>query len=330
MQQSYELLREVSRTFALSIEQLPQGPRDALTLGYLLLRISDGIEDHPAFSADDKAHLLRVWEKVMAGGEAAETLTSRISQLDEINPEMEVALAAPRLLAEVRKLPPDVQAAVLPEVRRTTLGMARWQIQGPVVRTMPEMDDYMHEVAGRVGYLITDVFACYSPAIARRRHELRALGREFGLGLQAVNIIRGIRADHERGWTFVPETLLAAHGVHGGGLLQPENLEPALEVVDALVAKAEGHLAFGLQYVLMLPRRLHRMRLMCAWPLMFAARTLAVSRGNPAVLASEAKIPREDVRRIMRSTAALGRCNSWLRWYYAHLLRGGTAGAAGE
>ncbi len=45
---SYEMLRNVSRTFALSIEQLPGLQREAVTVAYLLFRVADCIEDHDA------------------------------------------------------------------------------------------------------------------------------------------------------------------------------------------------------------------------------------------------------------------------------------------
>ena len=41
----YRMLRQVSRTFALSIELLPRVLRDALTVAYLMLRVSDYLED---------------------------------------------------------------------------------------------------------------------------------------------------------------------------------------------------------------------------------------------------------------------------------------------
>ena len=63
-----------------------------------------------------------------------------------------------------------------------------------------------YHLAGIVGYLLTDIFACYSPSIGRLKEKLMPLGYEFGLALQTVNIIRGIRKDYERGWVFVPVT----------------------------------------------------------------------------------------------------------------------------
>ena len=48
------ILPKVSRTFALTIPQLPQPLRRAVTNAYLLCRIADTIEDEPAFSAEEK------------------------------------------------------------------------------------------------------------------------------------------------------------------------------------------------------------------------------------------------------------------------------------
>ncbi|CAN5304247.1 phytoene/squalene synthase family protein [soil metagenome] len=319
MAQHHQMLREVSRTFALSIEQLPGPSREALTLAYLLLRVSDGIEDHPSIGVGRKVELLELWESVLAGTERPAALPAAIGDLDPDNPEIAVALRSEDLLARVERLPAGLKESLLGRVRKTTLGMARWQRHGPRVADEAELDDYMHQVAGRVGYLITDVFAWYSPALRERRDELLELGREFGLGLQTVNVIRGLRGDLRRGWIFVPQTYLDDAGLSGEELFDPAEVARALQVVERLVVKAERHLRQGLEYVLTLPRRLHRYRLMCIWPLLFATRTLAVSRGNPRVLRDEAKITREDVRAIMRASTIFGWSNRWLEWYYERL-----------
>jgi len=49
-----ELLEGVSRTFALTIPQLPGGLREAVTNAYLLCRIADTIEDDPGLDAETK------------------------------------------------------------------------------------------------------------------------------------------------------------------------------------------------------------------------------------------------------------------------------------
>jgi farnesyl-diphosphate farnesyltransferase len=94
-----------------------------------------------------------------------------------------------------------------------------------------------------------------------------------------------------------------------------------MEVVEMLAVKAEGHLRHGIDYIAAFPRRHHRIRLACMWPLFFAARTLAVSRHNQSVLLDEAKIGRGEVKRIMRDTTMFGWSNHWVRWYYRVLLQ---------
>lgn len=195
----YEMLRRVSRTFALSIEQLPQVLRDSITVSYLLLRISDCLEDHANIPASYKAELLRLWAKVLSDLAPIETLTGSIVDLDGSDPEVYVAQHAQEVVDMLHKLPPPLQEAIIDRVNRTSLGMARWQDHGPFVDTEQEMDDYMHQVAGRVGYLLTDIFAWYSPVIRERKAELMPLSRQYGLALQTVNVIRGMRKDYERG-----------------------------------------------------------------------------------------------------------------------------------
>ena len=48
------ILPKVSRTFALTIPQLPPQLRRAVANAYLLCRIADTIEDEPALSAEQK------------------------------------------------------------------------------------------------------------------------------------------------------------------------------------------------------------------------------------------------------------------------------------
>lgn len=316
-----ELLRSVSRTFALSIEQLPPVLRDSVAVAYLLLRVSDCLEDHATMPVPRKAELLRLWARVLEEGVPVENLTRRIADLDGEDPEVYVAQHAGRVLAMLDPLPAAIQEAIIGRVAKTSRGMARWQEHGPFVSDMAEMDDYMHEVAGRVGYLLTDIFAWYSPVIRARKAELMPLSREYGLALQTVNVIRGMRKDYERGWVFVPQSVYERFGLSRDTLFEPSNVEAALQVVQVLADKAEAHLRHGLDYIAAFPRRQHRIRLACMWPLFFAVRTLAVSRHNAEVLRAEAKIGRAQVGAIIRQTTLFGWSNHWLAYYYAQLAR---------
>lgn len=319
MERHYEILRKVSRTFALSIEHLPTVLRDAITLAYLLFRVSDCLEDHDGLPVQQKVVLLRRWAQVLEGVEPVETLTKDLMHLDSNDHEVYVAQHADVVLEGVRTLPTALQTVITQGAHSTTLGMARWQAHGPYVEDEAALDDYMHQVAGKVGYLVTDVFAWYVPRLQAKIERLKPLAREFGLALQTVNIVRGMRKDYERGWVFVPQTFYEPLGLTRDSLFDPANLDQAMQVVARLADKAERHLKNGLAYVQEIPQIRHRLRLACIWPLFFAVKTLAVSRENPDVLLDEAKITRGDVKEIIVKTQLLGWSNGWLRFYYRQL-----------
>ena len=312
-------LREVSRTFAVSIERLPSTLREAVMISYLLLRVSDCLEDNDVLEPQRKMELLQLWTQILAGEASAETLISAVAHLDGSDPEVYVAQHADELLEELYQLPEEVRQIINGHVIQSSLGMARWQEHGPFVDTEEEMDDYMCQVAGRVGYLLTDLVGWYSPAFQKREALLRPLARHFGLALQTVNIIRGLRKDYERGWVFVPRTFYEPLGLTRDSLFAQENTERALQVINILADKAETHLQHGLEYIITIPPSYHGIRLACMWPLFFAKKTLALSRDNMNVILGGAKITRMDVVSIVRQTTLMGWSNQWLRSYYQRL-----------
>ena len=95
-----------------------------------------------------------------------------------------------------------------------------------------------------------------------------------------------------------------------------------MDVLDTLVRKAERHFDGARAYVTLLPRSHVRIRLFCLLPLFFGLRTLAISRGNEAVLDGEVKITRREVRSIARKSTAFGISNGWVQRYSERLLGG--------
>jgi farnesyl-diphosphate farnesyltransferase len=314
-----DLLRSASRTFAIGIEQLPGVLCDAGTVAYLLLRVSDYLEDNEDMDSEKKVNLLNVWVEILRGSAASEELTQYLQEVDTSNPDAVVAQHAGDILARLATLPQEVQEIINDHVIHSTLGMARWVERGPEVNDEEDLDDYMFEVAGRVGYLLTHLFAWYSSTIRNRKDRLLPLAREFGLALQTVNVIRGLRKDYERGWVFVPRKYLAQVHLTEHELFQPENRAAAIQVLDMLADKAERHLHAALTCVKTLPPWQHRIRLACIFPLMFAIRTLAISRRNAHVFEDEAKISRDEVKQIVVDSKLWGWSNAWLDIYFQKL-----------
>ena len=88
-----------------------------------------------------------------------------------------------------------------------------------------------------------------------------------------------------------------------------------MEIVDGLLAKATRHFQAAEQYIALLPRFRSKLRFFCLLPYFFGVRTLALSRNNPAVLLSEVKLSRGEVRSIATRTRLLGWSNAWISGY---------------
>jgi farnesyl-diphosphate farnesyltransferase len=292
---------------------------NAVTIAYLLLRVSDYLEDDHHIAPGKKVELLNLWGKVLIGQGSPVAFRQQLEFPPELSPDAHVALEAVSLIDALNRLPEIPQALIVQHVHASTMGMAYWVERGPLIRDESDMDNYMHEVAGRVGYLVTKLFAIYSRSIKFRVDRLLPLARECGLALQTVNVIRGLKKDYDRGWIFVPESYCLAVEISRDDLFNPRYEEQALQVVDMLVTKADGHLKSAREYFRTLPQWKHAIRLSCLYPLLFAIRTLAISRKNSQVLLGEAKMTRAEVKKIVRDSTIWGWSNAWVDSYIARL-----------
>ncbi len=315
----HTLLVRSSRTFAVGIEILPVPLRGEITVAYLLLRVSDYLEDNQELGDDEKVVLLEEWRRVLGGSGDRDSLIGRLSEAEEDTPDAFVARHTGTVLGGLNRLAPASREILVRRVRESSAGMARWTKRGPVFRTEADLDDYMHEVAGRVGHLLTELFVLRLSGVGSEKERMMELGREFGLALQTVNVIRGLHEDRDRGWVYVPTAFLPAPAIPASELFEPANHSAAMAVLARLVEKADRHLAAARAYIRLIPRRHHRVRLFCLLPLLFAVRTLALSRGNPDVLVRETKMTRGEVEAITRRAKMLGFSNRWIDRYCRRL-----------
>jgi farnesyl-diphosphate farnesyltransferase len=328
-----ELLHAASRTFAVGIDLLPHPLRKEVEIAYLLLRVSDYLEDSPVMELQRKVDLLEAWADVLADSRAVADFERALGPVTEDSPDALVARNVARVhgaLASTDRT--ESRELIRRHVRDSTLGMARWVKRGPDIATEDDLDDYMHEVAGRVGWLLTDLFAQDVPKVAQARQEMLGLGREFGLGLQTVNVIRGLHVDWRRGWIYVPRTFLEEADLDPTTMFEDDGAAMAgkARALNRLVTKAERHLAAAGHYIERLPRRRHGIRLFCQLPYFFALRTLALSRGNTRVFRGEVKINRKEVERITGATRLLGWSNQWLRWHATRLSHAASVAEGAE
>ncbi len=325
MQEYYALLRRTSRTFALGIEALPHPLRDAVTLAYLALRVSDYFEDSPELSTPEKIEALGRWESALRHLSrdtpppgTGDGIAALVHDADAELPDLQAALKAETILEGISRLPSPLRLPIVEHTTATTRGMAEWAERGADFPDEGALDDYMFEVAGRVGLLLTDLFTLHSPRVAQRRGELLAFASSFGLALQTVNVIRGLHEDPRRGWTYVPRDWIAglAHAPVSAGPAEPAlsvlDGEGRLRLVDRLVRKAARHLSDSFDYCRRLPRSEYGIRLFCTLPALLALRTAALSRNNERVFSEPVKLERSQVRRAVLTSRLLSSSNLWV------------------
>ena len=216
-----QILPHVSRTFALTIPQLPPRLKAAVTNAYLLCRIADTIEDEPALSPADTLALLERFKSVVAGrGDAAALAADVEKRLSgrTLATERDLIVNMARVLNVTASLSPPQRSAIQRCVDLMCYGMPRFQsatsLEGLSRRS--DLDEYCYYVAGVVGDMLTELFCEYSPDIAKNRAQLSKLAVSFAQGLQMTNILKDVWEDRSRGACWLPREVFAPHHVDLG------------------------------------------------------------------------------------------------------------------
>ena len=273
------ILQGVSRTFALTIPQLPAGLDRAVANAYLLCRIADTIEDDAGLSFDDKRRYANEFIAIVDGQAAAEAFAADIVPrlADHATAaERELLTETARVLRITHSLNNRVQVAMARCVRIMSEGMVFYQGQETLdgLEDQGAMDRYCYYVAGVVGEMLTTLFCDHCPALAARETEMMQLAVSFGEGLQMTNILKDIWDDRARGACWLPRDLFAAKGVVLSDVAAGQGGAAFAEGLGQLIAIAHGHLRNALRYTLMIPASEAGIRRFCLWAIGMAVLTL--------------------------------------------------------
>jgi farnesyl-diphosphate farnesyltransferase len=323
-----QILPHVSRTFALTIPQLPPALSIPVTSAYLLCRIADTIEDEPALSAPETLAFLQRFSAVAGGiGDPkalARDLEHRLS--DRTLPtERDLVSNMDRVVRVTANLGEAQHAAIQRCVELMCYGMPRFQFNASV-KGLPkssDLDDYCYYVAGVVGEMLTDLFCDYSADIERRRAALVALAASFAQGLQMTNILKDVWEDRGRGACWLPQDVFTRHGVDLAQVSNEINDPRFSAGMTELVAVAHAHLRNALDYTLLIPGKEKGIRRFCLWAIGLAVLTLRKIAHNPGFTAgAQVKVSRTAVSMTMLMTNTfIG--NDWmLRRLFSAAARG--------
>jgi farnesyl-diphosphate farnesyltransferase len=295
------ILPHVSRTFALTIPQLPPALRTAVTSAYLLCRIADTIEDEPALSAAETLAFLQRFKAAVSGSAESAPLARDLERrLTErtLPEERDLVNNMERVIRMTGALDERPRAAIQRCVELMCYGMPHFQHNASVrgLARASDLDDYCYYVAGVVGEMLTELFCDYSPDIAQRRASLQSLAASFAQGLQMTNILKDVWEDRSRGACWLPQEVFARHGVDLAHL-SPEHYDARFGAgMGELIGVAHAHLRNALAFTLLIPARETGIRRFCLWAIGLAVLTLRKIHRNPRFTSgSQVKVSRSTV-----------------------------------
>lgn len=322
------VLPGVSRTFALTIPELPPDLELAVGNAYLLCRIADTIEDDPALDEALRKSLHDDLIAVLAEDCCAQTFAERArAHLSEASSTQDRTLMrdAPRVVAIHRRLTEVQRSAIRTCVIKMCRGMPEYQHADKArgLADIDELDRYCYHVAGVVGELLTDLFCEHSEVIDAQRQSLHALSASFGQGLQMTNIIKDVWDDHARGYCWLPRDLFAAAG-YDLDQLAPDHDRARFRLgMEQLIAIAHGHLHNAMRYTLMIPKAETGIRRFCLWAIGLALLTLRKVRAHPDYISpQDVKVSRWSVAAVILATRLSVRSDKLLRMLFRYAAAG--------
>src|SRR5215813_1789298 len=297
------ILKNVSRSFYLSLRVLPGSVRRQVSLAYLFCRVADTIADTSIFPRCQRLQILRAFRKQFL---LATPSFDDLKQLRAALPSQETQQEAYQLLYHlpacfhlfVRLSAVDRQL-VRELVLTLTHGieMDLQYFSGETMSTVQSFPDlaildlYTYYVAGIVGEFWTKIHKGYMQGWQPHTFQnLCALGIRFGQGLQMTNILKDLGKDLSTGRCYLPREQLEQLEVRVEELSKPAVIQRLRPLIIQLTAQTLEHLDYACQYVLELPHHALRLRLSCMWPLLFAIQTLEAVCQSEELLCPESRV----------------------------------------
>jgi farnesyl-diphosphate farnesyltransferase len=293
-----DLLRDVSRSFYLTLRVLPRRVRPQIGVAYLLARATDTIADTTIVPVEQRVDALHQLRGFIAGGAPASPDLTRFAAGIETFKETtdtptRTGAASPaeqRLLARLgeavgimRQFSEADQQRIRTTLDTITSGQlldlerfARLpQDRVRALETEAELDDYLYRVAGCVGEFWTRMCRAHVYPWARLDDAgLLDNGVRYGKGLQLINILRDLPRDLRAGRCYLPITRLRSVGLKPEDALENAYNQNVSVILEHYRGIAMGHLKAGWVYTNCVPRSCVRIRLACAWPILIGKQTL--------------------------------------------------------
>ncbi|MFL2952031.1 MAG: phytoene/squalene synthase family protein [Candidatus Thalassarchaeaceae archaeon] len=303
------ILEGTSRSFYLSLKELPREIRKQVSLLYMLARTSDTITDSEGGEPEDLLQALESYNEFTQGN------SEEAPDLEELS-EFQSNISEGLLLKNVGKVASNISQFSESDQKsiRNCLGiiiggqildLKRFSsgVNGiPSIEDNDELDDYAYRVAGSVGEFWTQMSLDHLFKIKEENEaEIFENGVRFGKALQMINILRDIPADLELGRCYIPRRSLDEHGMSPSDLLDSSKMESFRPLYNEYLDLTDQHLDSAVQYIEMLPHSQFRLRGSCMLPVIIGKKTVSLLRGrNVLDPEKKVKISRSEVKEVVK------------------------------
>ncbi len=300
-----KILDDVSRTFALTIPQLPNELSRVVGNAYLLCRIADTIEDDRDMLFTNKREYSELFIDIVAGNlspdDFAKNLAPELSDSASIQEKILIKNTA-SVIRITHSFNERQRTALTRCIRIMADGMSKFQESNvnEGLKTQKEMDTYCYYVAGVVGELLTELFCDYSDKIQIHYDKLMELSVSFGQGLQMTNILKDIWDDKERNMCWLPNEVFNQYGTNLSELSPGNTSKEVEQALGHLVGVAHHHLGNALEYTLLIPGNEKGIRRFCLWAIGMAVLTLRnINQHRNFTSRQQVKISRTNVKAVI-------------------------------
>ncbi len=303
------ILEGTSRSFYLSLKELPRGIRPQVSLLYMLARTSDTIADSEGGEPEELLEALESYDDFTQGRSSEAPALSSFSRFQTNKSEGLLLKNVEKVVSRIEAFSDSDQKAV-----RSCLGtiiggqildLNRFSLGAEDISSLEkndELDDYAYRVAGSVGEFWTRMSLDHLFKLdSEKESELFEKGVKFGKSLQMINILRDIPADLDLGRCYIPRKSLEEHNLSPQDLLDESKMEVFRPLYEEYLDLTSEYLESAIQYIEMIPHSQFRLRGSCMLPVIIGKRTVSLLRGrNVLDRKNKIKIDRSEIKEVVK------------------------------
>lgn len=293
-----QALKNVSRSFALTIPMIEESIRTPILIGYLEARVLDSFEDEHlnqiskekrvqnlgrAFSIIKRPDHQQIEIKI-------KKITEKASEYISHPHYLELVQNFEQIIRIHRTLESSEKKTLLRWLTQMVEGMKKFLEKK--IDTFEQLDEYCYYVGGTIGGFLTDLLIKNAKKITGKQIKtLKSFYSDFGIFLQKVNIIRDFREDVLKNKRiFWPGNALLGNKLTPLKVLDRKYEVPALLLLDQMLTNAHKHIRPIQKYISAIPPGFPGFKKAFSINFQMGVETLKKLKGNPAVFYATAPV----------------------------------------